>query len=197
MARPRKSEHIKEHLLELGTGIFLEKGYSGAGIKEILGRANVPRGSFYNYFDSKEHYAAEVIRHYISHMAERMQGYLANYNGTPMELLENAHNIIVEMAQECGADEGCLMGSMAAEIANSSELCRQAMLEGIAYWVQGFSALFAQAQASGDIRADLSPQQLVGLFWNQWQGALLRMQIEGDPEVLAQSVKDFVQLIRA
>ncbi|MCG8668022.1 MAG: TetR family transcriptional regulator C-terminal domain-containing protein [Pseudomonadales bacterium] len=196
MARPRKSEHNREQLLELGASLFMEKGYSGAGIKEILGTVGVPRGSFYNYFESKEQYAAEVIRHYTDRMATQIETYVSTANEPPMKIIENIPSMIMAVAEESGC-QGCLMGSLAGEIAANSELCRQAMLEGMSRWRTGFEELFAEAQSSGEMRADLSAAALVELFWNQWQGALLKMQIEDNTEALESSFADFLLLIRA
>lgn len=197
MARPRKSEHTREQLLELGATIFLEKGYNGAGIKEILGTAGVPRGSFYNYFESKEHYAAEVIRHYTQTTATQIEDYVNSTTDSPMVIISNIHEMIIQMAEECGCGHGCLMGSMAGEIAGSSDLCRQAMKEGFELWQSGFAEIFAKAQESGDLRNDMAPEVLVSLFWNQWQGSLLKMQIDGHTEALRSSFADFLLLIRA
>lgn len=197
MARPRKSEHTREQLLELGASIFLEKGYNGAGIKEILGTAGVPRGSFYNYFDSKEHFAAEVIRQYTESMASQIEAYVNSTSDRPIKVIENIQAMIIQMAEECGCGHGCLMGSMAGEIAGSSDLCRQAMQEGVNRWKSGFSELFAAGQECGDLRKDMPPEVLVELFWNQWQGSLLKMQIDGNTEALERSLADFLTLIKA
>ena len=57
MARPRRSENTRQELLELGVRLLSENGYNGTGLKQILDEAGVPKGSFYNYFPSKEAYA--------------------------------------------------------------------------------------------------------------------------------------------
>ncbi|MDB5769038.1 MAG: transcriptional regulator, TetR family, partial [Collimonas fungivorans] len=51
-------------LLETGLRLFAEQGYNGTGIKEIVDATGVPKGSFYNYFKSKEDFGAEVISFY-------------------------------------------------------------------------------------------------------------------------------------
>ena len=51
----------KARLLEVGRCIFSEKGYNHTGIEAILQAAGVPKGSFYNYFASKEDFGLQVI----------------------------------------------------------------------------------------------------------------------------------------
>ena len=41
-------------LIDIGTAIFTQKGFSSTGLDEIVRAAKVPKGSFYYYFSSKE-----------------------------------------------------------------------------------------------------------------------------------------------
>ncbi|HEX8874632.1 MAG TPA: TetR/AcrR family transcriptional regulator, partial [Nitrosospira sp.] len=64
MPKPAKKEFNRENLLNEGVVLLREQGYHGTGLQEILDAVNIPKGSFYNYFDSKEDFGAEVIQHY-------------------------------------------------------------------------------------------------------------------------------------
>jgi len=48
----------RESLLQAGVEVLTEKGFSSAGIDEILRRVGVPKGSFYHFFGSKEAFGA-------------------------------------------------------------------------------------------------------------------------------------------
>jgi len=50
MPRP----NVKEQLIVAGLNALLEKGFNGVGVQEITEQAGVPKGSFYNHFESKE-----------------------------------------------------------------------------------------------------------------------------------------------
>ena len=60
----KKNNEIKINLIESGLKLFSERGYHGTGIKEIVNSQGVPKGSFYNYFESKEDFIAEIVKHY-------------------------------------------------------------------------------------------------------------------------------------
>ena len=45
---------VRQHILDTGRSIILGKGFSAVGLNEILATAQVPKGSFYHYFKSKE-----------------------------------------------------------------------------------------------------------------------------------------------
>jgi len=81
-------------LLELGMDIMLEKGYTNTGIQEILTALSIPKGSFYHYFDSKESYAIEVIRHYDQKHTANLLRILRNPKQTPLARLKLSAKLV-------------------------------------------------------------------------------------------------------
>ena len=59
MSKSNKKEFNRESLLNEGVALFMGQGYHGTGLQEILDAVNVPKGSFYNYFDSKEDFGGK------------------------------------------------------------------------------------------------------------------------------------------
>ena len=53
-------ETTRDALLEAGRRIFLERGYNHSGIEAILQVADVPKGSFYYYFENKEDFGDRI-----------------------------------------------------------------------------------------------------------------------------------------
>jgi TetR/AcrR family transcriptional repressor of nem operon len=58
MPKPTKKELNRENLLNQGVSMLMGQGYHGTGLQEILDAVNIPKGSFYNYFGSKENFGA-------------------------------------------------------------------------------------------------------------------------------------------
>jgi len=58
-----KNKRIK--LLDQGGYLLMTQGYHATGINQIVKEVQVPKGSFYSYFKSKEDFAAQAISHYI------------------------------------------------------------------------------------------------------------------------------------
>ncbi|CAM3788643.1 TetR/AcrR family transcriptional regulator [Parendozoicomonas haliclonae] len=193
MARPRRSEHTRQELLELGVQLLSENGYNGTGLKQILDAAGVPKGSFYNYFPSKEAYASEIIEFYMGNLLKMFDTVVANHTGTPLQIIRFTYRNLIDYLGKSPVNgtscQGCLLGNMAAEIASSSELCRQTMCSLYQEWRKRFAGLISKGQKLGEIRNDMTPEMLADLFWNQWEGALLRMQIEGSTTVLEDALE--------
>ena len=76
MSRPRRSEHTREALIDAGIEQLSVHGYHGTGIKQILDDVKVPKGSFYNFFASKEAFVAEVIGHYSQKLLAQLNDFI-------------------------------------------------------------------------------------------------------------------------
>src|ERR1700748_773854 len=63
MPRPANLD-TRTKLLEKGGDLLSRMGFNATGVQEITAAAGVPKGSFYNYFDSKEAFAVAVLTEY-------------------------------------------------------------------------------------------------------------------------------------
>jgi len=54
-------DNKRSTIITAGADLMLRKGYHGTGIQEIVDGAGVPKGSFYNYFKSKEDFALAAM----------------------------------------------------------------------------------------------------------------------------------------
>ena len=147
-------------LLETGMDIMLEKGYTNTGIQEILTALSIPKGSFYHYFDSKESYAIEVIRHYEQKYTADLARILSNPKQTPFARLkavcENSKKML--SAQDCR--KGCLIGNLSQEMSDQSEVLRQELCTVINKWRDMCAACIAEGQKAGQIKKRWSADDL-------------------------------------
>lgn len=193
MNRPRRSEHTREALIEAGIEQLSEHGYHGTGIKQILDEVNVPKGSFYNFFASKEAFVAELIGHYsqdlLSQLDEFMRG--AGSELSPVEQLRAIYRYSLKQYALHDFKKSCLVGSIASEISAESEMCRLELEKAMRQWLSFFTGVFEQGQAQGQIRDDMSPKDIAGLYWAAWEGGLIKMKMSAD----TRSVKKIMELM--
>jgi AcrR family transcriptional regulator len=52
--RSERAAATRDHLLEVGTRLFADRGYEGTSIEAVLQAAGVSRGALYHHFSSKE-----------------------------------------------------------------------------------------------------------------------------------------------
>src|ERR1700685_476629 len=105
MARP----NVREQIVDAGLKVLIDKGFNGAGVQDITDAASVPKGSFYNHFESKEALGAEIVDRYGRNNPRRTA--LSDTSLPPLPRLR-AH---FERLNESFASErhrrGCLLGN--------------------------------------------------------------------------------------
>jgi TetR/AcrR family transcriptional regulator, transcriptional repressor for nem operon len=196
MARPRKSDQTRQQLLVAGSQMLTAHGYHGTGIKQVLDAVGVPKGSFYNFFPSKEAYVASIIYHYGEQVAEEFKAATAGLEGEPaLVLLWCSFRNKVRNRLNTGESCACLLGAMSAEIGQASPLSREAITSVEQQWVQSIAGLIEQAQSQGDLRDDIPALELAPVLYNCWQGNLLQYQITDDADLLLQQLKTFIQAL--
>lgn len=192
MLKPNKKEFNRESLLNQGVVFFMNQGYHGTGLQEILDAVNVPKGSFYNYFSSKEEFGAAVIQHYIEPFISRLSLHLQQSGPDALGAIRRYFDELIVELEENKFKGGCLLGSLMGEIGSTSDVCQQSLQSAIARYRDLLQSGLAQAQQQGSVRTDKTPEEMADLLINTWQGALLRMQIEKSSAPVKQCCHDLL-----
>jgi len=192
MSKLSKKEFNRESLLNQGVVFFMNQGYHGTGLQEILDAVNVPKGSFYNYFSSKEEFGAAVIQHYIEPFILRLSTHLQQSGSDALGAIRRYFAELIVELEENKFKGGCLLGSLMGEIGSNSDVCQQSLQSAIARYRDLLQSGLAQAQQQGSVRTDKTPEEMADLLINTWQGALLRMQIEKSSAPVKQCCHDLL-----
>ena len=65
-----KSERTKESILTAARSIFSEKGFHRTSVADIISAAGMAKGSFYNYFASKNEIFATILENFTSRISK-------------------------------------------------------------------------------------------------------------------------------
>jgi TetR/AcrR family transcriptional repressor of nem operon len=175
---PKPKPDTRRKLVQAGLQIMHAVGYAAAGIQSIVERVDVPKGSFYNHFPSKEAFAAEVIDAYFERAEERLRAIFGQFTIPPLERLEAYFDELIAAFRATAFARGCLLGNVSAEVADHSAPMRERLVEHFATWGNYFEACIAEGQRGGAIGAQLPAPVLARFILNSWEGALLRMRAE-------------------
>jgi len=187
-----KKQINRENLLNQGVTLLMEQGYHGTGLKEILDAVQIPKGSFYNYFGSKENFGAEVIQHYIEPFIQQLTGHLQQSEDDALGALQCYFNEGIVELEKANFKGGCLLGNLMGEIGDTSDLCQKSLQSAVNRYRDLLQSGLAKAQQQGTVRTDKSAEEMADLLVNTWQGALLRMKIEKSSAPLKQCCQDLL-----
>ncbi len=186
----------RERLIRAGLEALTEKNFSAVGIDEILRGVQVPKGSFYHYFASKEAFGAELIERYASYFARKLDRFLLDDSRAPLQRMQDfMENAEAGMARY-QYRRGCLVGNLGQEMGALPDAYRTQLSAVFADWEARVARCLLEGQAQGEIAAAADCRQLAVFFWIGWEGAVLRAKLNHEPAPLHIFASGFFAALR-
>lgn len=185
-----KRIHSKDDILQVGLDIILGKGFNATGVEAILKQANVPKGSFYNFFSSKEEFGLAIIDKYVADTGELFRDIFNDESLPPLERIKKSFETLIARFEGNDCSKGCLIGNLSLEMSDQFEKIRQRLEQSLQGWAKSLSRLLLQAQTEKNIPEDLDPEMLAENLIASFQGALLRSKVKKSADPL----KNFIYL---
>jgi len=168
---------VRERILAAGLERFHALGYDGCGVQEISDTAGVPKGSFYNHFQSKEELAIAVLEQYA---ASSHREILFDANLAPLDRIRCHFELCLARHQQYGFDRGCLIANLTAESSTAVPALQAALRSDLDRWTQSLAAAVKAAQEIGQVRSDIEASELARFLVSSWEGCELRTKLTGD-----------------
>ncbi len=169
-----KHETKKEHILCSGIDVMKTRGYNGTSIKDIVDAAAVPKGSFYNYFESKEAFAIEALDYVFEKSRVKFESALLSEKTPAFKRLTNFFEFNAKDIEQNEYQVGCFIGNLCQEMADTNPAIREKVRYLFSQQTKVIALVIDQAIKQGDISADNQPIELAEFLFNAWEGALMR-----------------------
>ena len=151
--RERKKLETRQALLEAALPLFREKGYHATTVEEITEGADVAKGTFFNYFPSKEVLLDELSAWSI----ERLRAALDVDRGAPSSPTARVKLLMRLMHDHVAQDIRLFRRAFASHLRHPPPPAKRAGREFFGF----LTDLVREAQVCGEIRADIDAE-LVG-----------------------------------
>lgn len=187
---------IRQHILDTAKPIILGKGFSAVGLNELLTAAEVPKGSFYHYFKSKESFGEALLDSYFENYQLRLSAILKAENKTSAERLMDYWRGWLDT--QCGDDveAKCLVVKLGGEVSDLSEAMRLALQRGTDRVIQQLAECIAEGCVDGSLPPDLDAANSALMLYNQWLGATVLTKIRRDRSALEAAMRLTRQLLK-
>ncbi|WFB34669.1 TetR/AcrR family transcriptional regulator [Kiritimatiellota bacterium B12222] len=171
-----KEQSTKERILETAEALMLEKSFHAVGLKQILDAVKVPKGSFYHYFESKEQFGAEMLKHYVKSTTVRKRQMLLSedVDENPITRLFAYLDGGVAHLKTIPGKFPCLVLKLAAEVSDLSDPMRQELAKGFEEWIGIFKQLLDEAIDKQLISEKVDSAHEAQLIQDLWNGATQR-----------------------
>ncbi len=192
--RPRKAlgddnerSATRERLIRIGLEVLSETGWDATGIARVLDAAEVPKGSFYHYFASKDDFGLAVVAAYEAYFSERLA---RSFGHAELPLAQQLAAFIDAGRRgliKYAFRRGCIVGNLGQELGGVNPAFRAALAGVFERWEAGLAGALAAAQARGELSGALDPAAAARFFWMGWEGAVLRAKLAAS----VQPIDDF------
>ena len=153
------------------------KGFSAVGLNEVLAAAQVPKGSFYHYFGSKEVFGEEMLKKYFEDYLAELETVLSSPGSTMAQRLMTYWQHWQETQSFFDCQGKCLAVKLGAEVADSSEAMRLALKQGTTGIVTRLRVAIEAGVAEGSLSVDGDPGCAAQNLYQLWLGASVMVKI--------------------
>ncbi|MET9499406.1 TetR/AcrR family transcriptional regulator [Streptomyces sp. NPDC006552] len=163
--RERSKQRVREGLYASALSLFAEQGYERTTIDQIAERADVARGTFFNYFQRKEDivlaWADKRRQHLVSTMEQSPRG----PHDDVTVYLERCMSILAEFNER---ERDVVPAMLAAWVRSGRPIFEEP------YTAEIFADIIETGRARGDIAPDVDPARVGNMLRDAYLGHLYR-----------------------
>lgn len=172
--RERRSVETRERLFRSALDLFARKGFTETTVEDITEAADVGKGTFFNYFPSKDH----ILLAFGEMQLAKLQAAVEEARRTGEPMPQFLRSLGVRMTQEPIRNPGVIRTLLQAYL--SSTPVREVMLD-LQKRVHALHTEIVQlGQDRGEIRKDLPAAEIAHVFRQTIFGTLLFWSLYGD-----------------
>jgi AcrR family transcriptional regulator len=165
--RERKRAQTRERIFRAAMELFGQRGFFNTTVEDITEAADVGKGTFFNYFPSKE----EVFSVLYETQLSKVNQARARAQSGDFSLRDLLRSFVRQIAEEPGSSQHLARGLIATVV--SSEAVRQMHMETMKHGRQILGEVLKLGQARGEVRRDLTPEEMVRVLQQSLTGTVL------------------------
>lgn len=172
--RERRTAETRERLFRSALDLFAKKGFAETTVEDITEAADVGKGTFFNYFPSKDH----ILLAFGEMQLAKLEAAVAEVRTSGATMPEFLRSLGVRMTQEPVRHPGIIRTLLQAYL--SSTPVRTEMIELQKRVHALHSEIIHIGQQRGEIRSDLPAAEISNVFRQTIFGTLLMWSLHGD-----------------
>src|SRR5262245_1160044 len=172
--RERRSADIRERLFRSALQLFAQKGFAETTVEDITEAADVGKGTFFNYFPSKDH----ILLAFSDMQLGKLEQSVQELRESGQSLKEFMRSLVVRMSEEPLRNPGMIRAILLGYL--SSIPVREAMTAKQERAHQLHTQIVEIGQSRGEIRTDLLAKEIAYAFRQTILGTLLIWSVTGD-----------------
>ena len=165
--RARRQSETREKLFRAALRLFAERGFFATTVEDITEAADFGKGTFFNYFPSKEHVLGAFGEIQVGNVAAALED---GRNGR-----ESIRDVLERLTRALAREPGkspALVRSLIGAVLSREEV-REIMLKNLTRGREFLRELMEIGQKRGEVRRDRDTLELARLFQQMFLGTML------------------------
>jgi TetR/AcrR family transcriptional repressor of nem operon len=178
-----RTSTARDRLRDSACELLHTRGYAAIGVAEICARADVRKGSFYHFFESKQALTIEVVD---THWQAQRTAWRERLDG-PEPAVERLQRLVAwlvatqrEAWQATGRVDGCLLGNLAIELSNQEAAVQQRLAAAFDEQAEFVHATLAEGAQDRSVAPEYADRSTARAVVAQIEGAVLLAKLAGD-----------------
>jgi len=172
--RERRSIELRERIFRAALDLFAKQGFAETTVEDITDSADVGKGTFFNYFPSKDH----ILLAFAEMQLAKLRLAVDEARRTSQPMPQFMRSLAALMTQEPTRNPDIIRVLLLAFLSNSQ--VREAMLDLQARVLAFHTEMIQLGQGRGEIRDDLPAAEIALVFRQTIFGTLLIWSLYGD-----------------
>jgi AcrR family transcriptional regulator len=189
--RERRAAETRLKLFRTALKLFAERGLSNVTVEEITEAADVGKGTFFNYFKSKDHVLGVMAEIQLG----KVRAALEEAQSGRRSIESVVHNLFIRVSEEPGRSPEMARAIVASFLSSPlRDTLAANMCDGRAMAAR----IFELGQERGEVDPQLKPEQVALHLQQTFIGTLLLWSLRGEPKlhiVVEASFKHFWRAI--
>ncbi len=143
---------MKERIINKGSDLFQEKGFTQTSIQDIVETLGVTKGTFYYYFTSKQELLMEINLRYINDVLEKQEA-ITHEELDARTKIKNIMTLLIKNIDKQGANAKIFF----REINNLTEEHLEIIIRKRKQFYLNLQNVVQEGLDSGEFRSDLRP----------------------------------------
>ena len=177
--RQRRSSQTRERLFRAALDLFAKHGFADTTVADITNAADVGKGTFFNYFPSKDH----ILLAFAEMQLSKLESIIDNLRTTNEPVPQFLSTLAVRMTEEPGRNPSLMRVLLLANL--SSTPVRDGMRINQTRGHQLLTEFVEIGQRRGELRRDLPAGDIAHVFRQTVFGTLLIWSLYGDDSLSA------------
>ncbi len=170
-------KHNIEDVIQRGIELVRTQGYHNVGINQILKVSGIPKGSFYNFFSSKEAFIKAALESYGRDYSSWIRELLHTDDPSPLSRLKSFYKILIDANESDNYAGGCLVNTVSNEVGRNNDVVGAAANASFQLLIEAVAECVQQGQDAGEIITDYPALELAEYLHAGIYGSFSRMKV--------------------